>query len=73
VTIDNTLKQGALRQRLYSIKDVRRGAGISHPTVWRLIARGVLKTVKIGRRTFVTDESYEKLVTQGAPKVGEAA
>jgi hypothetical protein len=61
------------RRRLHAIKDVVVGANTSHPTVWRLIKRDVLKTVKIGRRTYVTDESYERLVTQGAPTGGEAA
>jgi hypothetical protein len=60
------------RRRLHSIKDVCEGARISHPTAWRLIGRDILKTVKIGRRTFITDESFEQLVTQGAPKVGAA-
>jgi len=52
---------------------VRAEARISHATTWRLIARGVLKTVKIGRRTLVTDESLQALLETGAPKVGEVA
>ena len=62
----------APRRRLHSIKDVCEGARISHPTAWRLIGRDILKTVKIGRRTFVTDESFEHLVTVGVPKIGAA-
>jgi hypothetical protein len=61
------------RRRLHSVKDVCAGGHISHATAWRLIGRNVLKTVKIGRRTFITDESFERLVTEGAPKIGEAA
>ena len=60
------------RRRLHSIKDVCEGARISHPTAWRLIGRDILKTIKIGRRTFVTDESFEHLVTVGVPKIGAA-
>ena len=55
------------RRRLHTIKDVRAEARISHATAWRLIGRGVLQTVKIGRRTLVTDESLERLVNAGAP------
>jgi type VI protein secretion system component VasA len=61
------------RRRLHSIREVEHQANTSHATTWRLIKRGVLKTVKIGRRTFVTDDSLEQLIAQGAPKVGEAA
>ena len=61
------------RRRLHTINDVRAEARISHATTWRLIARGVLKTVKIGRRTLVTDESLQALLETGAPKVGEVA
>jgi len=59
--------------RLHTVGHVCTGASISDPTAWRLIKRGVLKTVKIGRRTLVTDESYQALVTQGAPKPDAAA
>lgn len=61
------------KRRLHSIRDVGDQAHTSHATTWRLIKRGVLKTVKIGRRTFVTDDSLEQLIAHGAPKVGEAA
>ena len=56
-----------LKRRLHSIRDVSDQAHTSHATTWRLIKRGVLKTVKIGRRTFITDESLERLVAEGAP------
>ena len=58
---------------LHTVGDVCAGASISDPTAWRLIKRGVLKTVKIGRRTLVTDASYQALVTKGAPTPDKAA
>jgi hypothetical protein len=61
------------RQRLHTIKDVCVGARTSPATAWRLINRDILKTVKIGRRTLVTDESYQALVTKGAPSPDKAA
>ena len=60
-------------RQLHTVKNVCAGASISDPTAWRLINRGVLKTVKIGRRTLVTDESYQALVTKGAPLPDKAA
>jgi hypothetical protein len=63
---NNTDPQPSLR-RLHTIKDVCAGANISPATTWRLVGRDVLKTVKIGRRTFITDESYERLLAEGAP------
>jgi hypothetical protein len=59
--------------RLHTVQAVCLGASISDPTAWRLISRGVLQTVKIGRRTLVTDESYQALVTKGAPSPNKAA
>jgi len=56
------------RRRLHSIKNICEETGISPATAWRLIGRDILKTVKIGRRTFVTDDSRERLVTEGVPR-----
>jgi len=55
------------RRRLHTIRDVCVEARTSPATAWRLIGRGVLQTVKIGRRTLVTDESLQRLVKEGAP------
>jgi hypothetical protein len=55
------------KRDLHTIKDVCEGARISHATTWRLIGRGVLETVKVGRRRLVTDPSYQRLIGQGAP------
>ena len=57
------------RRRLHAINDVCADARVSRATVWRLIKNGTLKTVSIGRRTLVTDESLRQLIEQGAPKV----
>ena len=56
------------RRRLHTVADVCAEARVSRATVWRLIKTGTLKTVSIGRRTLVTDESLQQLVEQGAPK-----
>jgi len=61
------------RRQLHTIKDVCVGAHTSPATAWRLIGRGALQTVKIGRRTLVTDESYQRLITKGAPSPDKAA
>jgi helix-turn-helix protein len=61
------------RRKLHTIKDVCAEARTSPATTWRLIGRGVLKTVKIGRRTLITDESLQRLVEAGAPTPDQAA
>jgi excisionase family DNA binding protein len=57
----------SLPQRLYTVDDVCSVARTSPATTWRLISRGVLQTVKIGRRTLIKDESVQRLVEVGAP------
>jgi Helix-turn-helix domain len=57
----------APRRRLHTIKDVCAEARTSPATTWRLIGRGVLQTVKIGRRTLITDDSLQRLLEAGAP------
>jgi excisionase family DNA binding protein len=55
------------RRRLHTVKEVCEEAHTSPATTWRLIQRGILKTVRIGRRTLVTDESLQRLIEEGAP------
>jgi hypothetical protein len=43
---------------------------VSLPTGHRLIRAGALDVVKIGRRTFITKESVERLVAGGDPRPG---
>ncbi len=46
--------------RFLSIKDASRElGGISRSTLWRLAKSGELRTVKLGRRTFVTFADLE--------------
>jgi predicted DNA-binding transcriptional regulator AlpA len=46
--------------------------GISHATLYRLIASGKLDARKIGQKTVITDDSIRQLISS-LPKVGEAA
>jgi excisionase family DNA binding protein len=69
----DTMNATSASRRLHTVKDVQAALRISHATTWRLIANGSLRTVRIGRRRLVTDESLETVVKAGAPKVGEAA
>lgn len=48
--------------RLISIKAVTYQLGISRTSTYELIAAGKLKTVKIGRRRFVTIEAIEEFI-----------
>ncbi len=50
-------------QSLLSIQQVRlRAGGISRSKVYQLIRAGELKPVKIGRRTFVPETSWQAFV-----------
>jgi excisionase family DNA binding protein len=48
--------------RLLSIKQTIYELGISRTSMYELIADGKLKTVKIGRRRFVTVEAIEEFI-----------
>ena len=56
---------------LHTVKETQEALRISHATTWRLIAVGTLKTVRIGRRRFVTDESLNAVARSGAPTPGQ--
>jgi excisionase family DNA binding protein len=59
--------------RLHTVKEVQEALRISHATAWRLISAGVLKSVRIGRRRLITNDSLEAVAKSGASTVGEAA
>lgn len=46
-----------------TVAEAKRITGIGHTTLYRLIAAGELKTVKIGRRTLVTYASIKAVVS----------
>ena len=60
------------RRRLHTIEETREALRVSKATTWRLITVGTLKTVRIGRRTLVTDESLESVARSGAATTGAA-
>jgi excisionase family DNA binding protein len=56
---------------LYSTAETQRLLGISHATLYRLIAAGCLDARKIGTRTLISAASIERLIAE-APRVGYA-
>jgi excisionase family DNA binding protein len=48
------------------INEAARSIGIGRTTIYKLIAEGRLKTVKIGRRTLIKTDSIRALVDQAA-------
>jgi excisionase family DNA binding protein len=48
--------------RLRSLKEVGERLNSSPATIYRLLSAGSLKAVKIGRRTFVSDESLAQFI-----------
>lgn len=49
-----------------SIADTCKAVGVGRTTVWRLIRRGDLDTIKIGDRRLVTTDSIQRLVQRSA-------
>jgi excisionase family DNA binding protein len=64
------LGHDTLKRALYSPKEVRQILGVSHATVYRLLAAARLDGRKLGNKTTITAESVERLVAE-LPKIGE--
>jgi len=55
-----------MKVMLASIPDAQRALGIGRSTAYRLIQKGRLETVKIGRRTLITMASIRALAGEPA-------
>lgn len=55
-------------RRAYRIKDFCAAYGVSRTTVYKLIAEGTLKTVRIGGRRLVPVDAAEALLSTGGGK-----
>lgn len=51
-----------------TIEDARTRLQVSRPTLYQKIASGELKTYKIGRRRFTTDEFIDAFIESSAAK-----
>ena len=51
---------------VYSIKEAAHACGLSRATLYRLIAAGKLRTVKVGARRLVPVEAIDALLREGA-------
>ena len=47
-----------------TIADAANAIGIGKSTLWRVIARGEIKTFSIGRRTLITEEEIKRFVRE---------
>jgi excisionase family DNA binding protein len=66
MTPQDPQQQQRRRHFAHTIPQVANGLNISQRHVWRLIGAGKIKTIKLGpRSTRVTDDEYERLVTEG--------
>jgi Helix-turn-helix domain len=63
----------ALAPALYTPRQVERILAISHAQLYRLIGRGVLDARKIGRATYITAQSIERLLDTLPPAQVRAA
>ena len=48
--------------KLYSVKDIATAMDVSEQTVRRYIKRGFLKSKKIGRNIFITEEQLKDFI-----------
>jgi excisionase family DNA binding protein len=66
LNIDTEVPAAQLPQRLiHSVPQSReRLGGLSRSSLYELIARGELELVKIGRRSFITEDSLQRFVSQ---------
>jgi len=63
---------GSLPARaLYSPRETEQILGLSHATLYRLIAAGRIDARKLGGKTLITAESIDQLVAE-LPKMGRA-
>ena len=53
-----------------TIEDARLRLQISRPTLYQKIATGELKTYKVGRRRFTTDEFIDAFIERAAERAG---
>jgi excisionase family DNA binding protein len=51
---------------VYSIQEAAHACGLSRATLYRLIAAGKLRTVKVGARRLVPVEAIDALLREGA-------
>jgi excisionase family DNA binding protein len=51
---------------VYSVGEAARACGLSRATLYRLIASGKLKTVKVGARRLVLRSALDELLEKGA-------
>lgn len=60
-----------MKRLAYTIEETPRLVPIGKTKIYQLISAGILKTVKIGRRTLITAESLHALVEFHASDEGE--
>jgi excisionase family DNA binding protein len=59
-------KDIGLERLNYSIDEAAFASGVGRTTLYALIKLGELTAVKIGKRTFISKEELQRLVSEGA-------
>jgi excisionase family DNA binding protein len=54
------------RRRAYSVRETARTTNLSYATIYRLIGKGKLRTVKIGGRRLIPASALDALLEEGA-------
>ncbi|CAD7782024.1 MAG: Helix-turn-helix domain protein [Candidatus Methanoperedenaceae archaeon GB50] len=53
---------GNIKKRLLTVKEVAQYLGVSEPTVWVLLRKGVLKRIKVGGATRIDKIDLDKFI-----------
>ncbi|HEC91480.1 MAG TPA: DNA-binding protein [Candidatus Atribacteria bacterium] len=51
-----------MKKRLLTVKEVAQYLGVSEPTVWVLLRKGVLKRIKVGGATRIDKIDLDKFI-----------
>lgn len=68
-TLSTALPSSGASEPLYSPRETEAILGISHASLYRLIAAGRLDARKIGGKTVITAQSIERLIAE-LPRIG---
>jgi excisionase family DNA binding protein len=64
----DTKREASPSRRLWSVKETADSLGVSCRTIWRMIALGELKSVRIGRCVRILPASADTLIERGGSR-----
>jgi len=65
------MPEGMVTDRLQSVRQASERLGVSNFTVRRLVQRGALRAVHVGKRVLVPESEIERATNEGCPVAQE--